>query len=63
MSFKKTLPEVAPLVADPAVFLKITPNNIDVYMPMSNLRNTPVEELASVQRRRRSTPQQKLETI
>ena len=63
MSFKKKLPEVASLVADPPVFLKITPSNIDVYMPMSNLRNTPVEELAGVQRRRRSTSQQKLETI
>jgi transposase len=32
-------------------------------MPMSNLRNTPVEVLTSVQRRRRLTPQQKLEII
>ena len=32
-------------------------------MPMSNLRNTPVEVLTSVQRRRRWTPQQKLEII
>jgi transposase len=32
-------------------------------MPMSNLRNTPVEVLTSVHRRRRGTPQQKLEII
>jgi hypothetical protein len=32
-------------------------------MPMSNIRNTPVEVLTSVQRRRRWTPQQKLEII
>ena len=32
-------------------------------MPMSNLRNTTVEVLTSVQRRRRWTPQQKLEII
>jgi len=31
-------------------------------MPMSNLRNTPVEVLTNVKRRRSCTPQQKLES-
>jgi transposase-like protein len=49
----------------PSVFLKLTTRNttMDMDMTMSSIRPNRVKVVASVQRRRRWTPQQKLEIV
>jgi hypothetical protein len=47
----------------PSVFLKLTTRNTTMDMTMSSIRPNRVEVVTSVQRRRRWTPEQKLEIV
>jgi transposase len=47
----------------PSVFLKLTTRNTTIDMTMSSIRPNRVEVVTSVQRRRRWTPEQKLEIV
>ena len=47
----------------PSVFLKLTTRNKTMDMTMSSIRPNRVEVVTSVQRRRRWTPEQKLEIV
>jgi transposase len=47
----------------PSVFLNLTTRNTSMDMTMSSIRSTRVEMVTSVHRRRRWTPEQKLEIV
>ncbi len=55
--------ELAPLMTVPSVFLKVTTRNKHMDMTMSSIRPNRVEVVTSLQRRRRWTPEQKLEIV
>jgi transposase len=55
--------ELAPWSTVPSVFLKLRNRNTTMDMTMSSAKPTRVEVVTSVQRRRRWTPEQKLEIV